>query len=50
MKSFIRNLVFLGGLTSLGVGLWWCAPWLALTVLGALLVGLGLLGHLAGGE
>lgn len=36
-------LIFLG-LGSLGTGLWWLRPWISLTVLGALLLILGLLG------
>jgi hypothetical protein len=41
-------LVF-SGLVSLGVGLWnWFHPWLALTVMGALLLLLGLAGSIWG--
>ena len=38
-------LIFLG-LGSLGTGLWWFRPWVSLTVLGALLLILGLLGSM----
>jgi hypothetical protein len=47
MISFADGLVFLG-LALLGVGLWWWRPWVALTVVGAVLLALGLLGSLRG--
>jgi hypothetical protein len=35
---WLPDLLALLGLGLLGVGLWWLAPWLSLTILGALLL------------
>ena len=40
--SIVRNTALIGGLTSLFIGLWWLAPWLALTVIGAIAAALGI--------
>ena len=36
--TLLPDLLAVAGLTMLGVGLWWLAPWLSLTVVGALLL------------
>ena len=41
-----RDGIVLGGMLLLGVGLWLRAPWLALTVVGALLMLFGVLAQL----
>jgi len=54
VSSLLPDLMAGAGITMLGVGLWWLAPWLSLTVTGALLlVGSALLSRTksaAGGE
>jgi len=36
--SLFEDLLLVGGVASVTVGLWWKAPWLALVVLGGMLI------------
>jgi len=48
MRETLCSLLIVGGTASLGVGLWWLAPWIALVVLGALALAVGAAGSLRG--
>lgn len=43
MRKVLADLFIVTGLASLGVGLWMVAPWIALAVVGVLLILFGLL-------
>ena len=40
--SVVRSTAIIGGLATVGTGLWWFQPWLSLTVIGAAIAFIGI--------